>query len=65
MAQGTAEGGGPAGGLHEVQHVRSVFPETWLWANASVRGQLKEGSMQLLLIDLVQHAFVACFASLR
>ncbi|KAK7492664.1 hypothetical protein BaRGS_00016143 [Batillaria attramentaria] len=31
-------GGGAAtsGGLQEVEHVRSVFPETWLWANASV-----------------------------
>ena len=25
------------GGLQEVEHVRSVFPETWLWTNASVR----------------------------
>ena len=24
-------------GLQEVEHVRSVFPETWLWTNASVR----------------------------
>ena len=23
--------------LQEVEHVRSVFPETWLWVNASVR----------------------------
>lgn len=22
--------------LQEVEHVRNVFPETWLWANASV-----------------------------
>ena len=43
---GGGGGGGPGGvqppfnggaGLHEVQHVRSVFPETWLWTNVSVR----------------------------
>ena len=27
----------PNAGLQEVEHVRSVFPETWLWTNASVR----------------------------
>lgn len=25
------------GDLQEVEHVRSVFPETWLWSNATVR----------------------------
>ena len=27
----------PDEALQEVEHVRNVFPETWLWANASVR----------------------------
>ena len=26
--------------LQEVEHVRNVFPETWLWTNASVRYDL-------------------------
>ena len=37
---GAALGGGAAGGIagfQEVEHVRAVFPETWLWKNASVR----------------------------
>ena len=37
---GGGGGGGTAGGVagfQEVEHVRAVFPETWLWKNASVR----------------------------
>ncbi|KAK7492663.1 hypothetical protein BaRGS_00016142 [Batillaria attramentaria] len=34
----TAGGGLPTpGGLQEVERVRNLFPETWLWTNASVR----------------------------
>ena len=34
---GAGGGGGGVAGLQEVEHVRAVFPETWLWKNASVR----------------------------
>ena len=27
----------PSSNLQEVDHVRSVFPETWLWSNATLR----------------------------
>ena len=40
VAAGGGGGGGTAGGVagfQEVEHVRAVFPETWLWKNASVR----------------------------
>ena len=32
-----AQTGMASGGLQEVKHVRSVFPETWLWANTTLR----------------------------
>ncbi|XP_076447000.1 CD109 antigen-like [Babylonia areolata] len=43
-AGGMMGGGGggmmmPPSVLQEVEHVRSVFPETWLWSNASVSGE--------------------------
>ena len=31
-----AQGGGPNQPLQEVERVRSDFPETWLWSNATV-----------------------------
>ena len=36
-AMGGMAAGVGSGGLQEVERVRSVFPETWLWTNASVR----------------------------
>lgn len=39
MAAGSGAGGvSPGtGALQEVERVREVFPETWLWANARTR----------------------------
>lgn len=34
---GGVTGSSATGGLQEVEHVRNVFPETWLWTNVSVR----------------------------
>jgi hypothetical protein len=38
MMNGVSNMQGPQeGGLQEVERVRSVFPETWLWQNVTVR----------------------------
>lgn len=36
MTNGMAPNPAPSSQLKEVGRVRSVFPETWLWTNASI-----------------------------
>ena len=39
--------------LQEVEHVRNVFPETWLWTNASVRyDACQSDRCDILLLDM-------------
>jgi hypothetical protein len=35
LAPGMATGSGSGQALAQVDHVRSVFPETWLWTNTT------------------------------